>query len=329
MDPLVSTSIQVKERENDDVIEEEKNINILRWLGICGVALLITTFVALQLMGISVSSIGRCSKHGTQNLRVWIIVWNCSNLLLIVDLLWEWKKAITGSYERDPRRNDSDSFIIIMSLFIAAWFFVGNLWIYKFDMTYEDCDRYVYNYVLYTIAVYWCLIGIGMTVFSIWDDCCGPCCPDSERSPYTITHIIFSVAMKIVLCIIYCASIVIGSIGECEKHGTQNIKAWLIVFGAGGSLIIGVSKWAEIDSYSRIMHSPNGPLSAGVYVSLIMGMLVWLVVGNIWVYNYDVGPDYQECDMLTFTFVKLVVPMMGPTTLILLILHIFFVCGDK
>lgn len=119
------------------------------------------------------------------------------------------------------------------------------------------------------------------------------------------------------------ASIVIGAEGDCEKHGHQDLKVWLIVYGSVG-IFSAIIQWLA-KKEREANDGDAGPFACcNLIVSLFM--LSWLVVGSIWVYNYDTGPGYQHCDDWLFLFMWWVVTIAWCLLGLLLILMCCLVC---
>lgn len=90
-----------------------------------------------------------------------------------------------------------------------------------------------------------------------------------------------------------------GIFGECDE---DKIMTWLIVSGSVGipTSILGfiINKYYKKEEGEEVncgFDTTEGRLRYANGV-LVLFTLIWLIIGSVWVYKYDAGPNYAHCD---------------------------------
>lgn len=105
-------------------------------------------------------------------------------------------------------------------------------------------------------------------------------------------------------------AIVVGATKDCDVQGRYNLKVWLIVYGSTGLLSLGAIVWFIGDHLEGRDEASEYGLGA-----TYLFKVVWVIVGAVWVYGYDTGDNYQNCDrnlyLYTFWLVTIYLALIG------------------
>lgn len=142
--------------------------------------------------------------------------------------------------------------------------------------------------------------------------CCGHSMNDVVQCLCLFSPLIFGALSVLITIIFSITSLVIGSEGDCDKMGQKDPKAWLLVSGSFGFIILatlGMMKLLEDLGNARShMNFCNWILGFVCYPLFKYGswfigffIFIWQIVGSAWIYNYSHN-GYNNCEKRVYTW---------------------------
>lgn len=111
--------------------------------------------------------------------------------------------------------------------------------------------------------------------------------------------VFFAAIFSLGMLAVYSIMIYLGSEHHCDNN---DLKIWMIVYGSTClvsvciSWLTGNNKNTSEDNETTTMDVIHGLIS--------LFLIVWLIVGTVWFFGYDVGPNYSKCDELMYKYGK-------------------------
>lgn len=136
---------------------------------VCFLILLLFFIFGLSVAGLFVGSKADCEKDGNKDLKAWLIVYG----VVMAEIM---AFQIIDQQDDDKERRCLGkighyiwtTLSCLGLLFNFIWLIVGSAWVYNYNINDNDCDRWMYHYMWWTITLTWIMSGlIFIAIFAI------------------------------------------------------------------------------------------------------------------------------------------------------------------